>query len=63
MGIMFLKQLVVELDHFPRQNGIALVFETTNHLAGQSILHTIRFKKYKGSLHKRGDEGGKGGKD
>jgi hypothetical protein len=63
MGIMFLKQLVVELDHFTRQNGIALVFESTNHLAGQSFLHTIRFKKYKGSLHKKGVEGGKGEKN
>ena len=59
MGIMILKQLVVELDHFTRQNVIALVFETTNHLADQSVLHTIRFKKYKRSLHKKGVEGGK----
>ena len=53
MGIMFPKQLVVELDHFTRQNGIALIFETANHLADKSVFNTIRFKKYKRSLHKK----------
>ena len=52
VSIMFLKKLVVQLDHFTRHNGVSLVFETTNHLTGDFVLQTIRFEKYEGSLHR-----------